>query len=376
MPSVARYTAGVTTRDAVPSDNDALLKLAEACPMRGDIALCVSRSPDFFALNKLEGDTFRVGVAEDDAGRVIGCVAAARRVVYLRGRPVTTVYVGDLKVHPDHRGGEAADKLEQFAREASRDLGGNEAPVSLTILAGNSSMERRAPGPRGTPVLHRFATIRAHAVSLIWPRRSAPGDFVIARGKHDDLEEMAELWRRVSPARQFGAVHDAESLAAWVRAAPSLVCSSYFIARTRAGRMAGFLALWDQSAFKQLRVIAYSRRLAAFRAGYNVLAPSLGAARLPAAGAPLRYLSAVHVCVPQDSPGVLRALVLHSYNALRGGPYSFFTIGLDVLDPLSKALGGLMAQPTDIHAYITTPTGRYGGPALDDRPLHHEIALV
>ena len=39
--------------------------LAAACPMRGDIELCMDRSPDFFALSRLEGDRSRVGVVSD-----------------------------------------------------------------------------------------------------------------------------------------------------------------------------------------------------------------------------------------------------------------------------------------------------------------------
>jgi hypothetical protein len=45
-------------------------------------------------------------------------------------------------------------------------------------------------------------------------------------------------------------------------------------------------------------------------------------------------------------------------------------------DPLSAALRGFFAQPTDVHAYVSTALGDYDGPPLDDRPLHYEIALV
>jgi hypothetical protein len=47
-----------------------------------------------------------------------------------------------------------------------------------------------------------------------------------------------------------------------------------------------------------------------------------------------------------------------------------------VRDPLCAALSGLAAQPTDVGAYVLTPTGAYSGPSLSDRPLHYEIALV
>jgi hypothetical protein len=122
-------------------------------------------------------------------------------------------------------------------------------------------------------------------------------------------------------------------------------------------------------------VSGYSRRLAGVRLAFNAAAPAMKAARLPPPGGELRHLSAVQICVPPHSPEVLRALVVDAYNDLRGSGFSFFSVGLDVTDPLSKALSGLLAQPTDIWAGVATLDGA-GGPSLDGRPVHHEIALV
>ena len=82
------------------------------------------------------------------------------------------------------------------------------------------------------------------------------------------------------------------------------------------------------------------------------------------------------MCVPASRPEVLHSLLIRAYAAVRGLGYVFFTIGLDRRDPLSIALRGLLAVPTDIHAYVATPAGPYVGPPLDDRPLHYETALV
>src|SRR5881409_148887 len=158
MTSLAMHSA-LQLRDATPQDNDALIELAAACTMHGDIALRVDRAPDFFALNRLEGETSRVGVVTDRNERVVGCVAAARRAAYVNGVERTIGYVSDLKVHPAARRSGAADLLTQYARDASASLCGVEAPVLCTILAGNSSMEHRARGPRGAPVLSRFASL-------------------------------------------------------------------------------------------------------------------------------------------------------------------------------------------------------------------------
>lgn len=366
----------IEVRRATPADSDALVALAAACPMHGPISLCVDRAPDFFALNHLEGDSWRVGVAVTDQGDVVGCISVAARDAYMFGAPTRVTYASDFKVHPAFRGGPAADALVAYARDECRELGGPDVPIWLTILAGNSAMERRVGGPRNTPVLQRVARIRAHSVSLLWHRRVSEAGLEIRAAAARDLHEMAELWARLAPGRELAAVYDAAALTSWVYSAPGLEPGAYLLARRRDGRLAGFLGMWDQACFKQLRVMAYSPRLAAFRLGFNSIAPLLGATPLPAAGAPLRHLTAVHVCVAPDEPQVLRALLLKAYAALRGRGFSFFTIGLDIRDPLTLALRGLLAQPTDIDVYVTTPAGRYSGPSFGTSPFHFETALA
>jgi hypothetical protein len=185
-----------------------------------------------------------------------------------------------------------------------------------------------------------------------------------------------ELWRRVARTRQLAPVLMAATFERWVASAPGLDISSYRLARAASGRLVGFMAWWDQATFKQSRVLRYSPRLRVARALLNGAATATRGVPLPDAGDTLRYCTAFNVCVPGDSPEVLRALVRSSYAELRDAGYSFATIGLDVRDPLCAALSGLFAQPTDVNAYVCTAGGDYAGPSLVDRPLHYEIALV
>ena len=367
----------VPIHDATDDDNAALVELARNCPMEGDVSLCVDRSPDFFALNRLEGGSWRVGVAGGFDDTPVGCIAVTNREVYLHGRAVHTGYASDFKVHPAYRGAGVADVLEEYAIAALTEELGPATPMMTTILAGNAPMEHRATGPRGLPTLTPFARIDAAAIPLVgWRVPEGGGDVRVTHATGAELEEMTALWQRVARQRQFAPVYDAASLSTWIARAPGLGIGDYLLARRRDGRLAGFLALWDQRSFKQLRVTGYSRRLAAFRFGFNALAPLLGATSLPPTGEPLRCLTALHTCVPGGEPEVLRSLLAHAHRSLRGRGYSFFTVGLDVRDPLHAALDGFRAQSTAVDAYVGAPTGRYAGPALDDRPLHHEIALV
>jgi len=368
-------TQGITVRDAEPGDNDALVAIAAACSMEGDIALRVTREPDFFQLARLEGSAWRVGVAEVD-GCVVGCVMGAVRQAYLHGVAQPTLYAGDLKVHPAARRAGVADALSEWVRCALAEMGGSDTPLLLTILAGNRAMEHRAAGRGLVPRFGHFATIRVFSIPLLFSRREATDGLVIAPARACDLLEMAELWARVAAHRQFAPAFTADSLAAWIQAAPSLAITDYRVARDRRGRIVGFLGWWDQESFRQMQVTRYSPRLRVARGIVNALGGLTGGVGLPEVGGSLRHRTAVHVCVPPEHPEVLRALLRRSHAELRATRYAFATIGLDLCDPLCSALDGLFAQPTNVNAYVCTPGGDYVGPPLADRPLHYEIALV
>src|ERR1700730_544480 len=284
--------------------------------MVGHIRMRIDRGPDFFTMNRLEGQRWRVGVAERN-GMIVGCVAVSERLACAKGRESRTGYVGDLKVHPAHRDTRIADELSRYAERACAQLPPT-APVIITVLAGNRAMERRLPGPRGVPVLRRIATIRTHSIPILWRRRlNDSGSVRVAPARWTDLDEMAALWSRVAPLRQLAPVLSASAMADCILAAPGLGISSYRLTRSTGGELLGFLAVWDQQVFKQLNVVAYSPRMRAARWAFNLFAPIVGGERMPSMGSPLNCVSIAHICVPADRPQVLRALVISAYNELR-----------------------------------------------------------
>jgi hypothetical protein len=285
-----------------------------------------------------------------------------------------TGYVADLKVHPSARRSGVADLLTGYARDTAIELCGESAPVLTTILAGNSAMERRTRGPRGMPPLVRFATLRASAIPLLWERRERATGLSIWPAADRDLPRMAALWREIAPGRQLAPVLDAASLGAWIRRAPGLAISDFLLGLDTRGRLRGFLAVWDQASFKQMRVVSYSPRLALARGAINLASLLTGSARLPAPEAALPALAITHVCATDAL--TLRALLLEAYRRHRGRQHAFMTLGLDAVDPLNAALPGLLAQPTLVHAYVASGDGSIDPAWMAARPLHHETALV
>lgn len=368
--------AAHVVREATPADNDALVGISLATPVEGDIGLAIDRAPDFFALNRLKGDPWWVGVVDGPDGRPVGCVAVAQRNVFLHGVPTVTMAVSDLRVHPDHRRRGIGDALIRWARDTILSASGGVAPPTfVALLAGGDEMARRLGGVRGLPYLHRFATFRCYSVPLLWKRSSDDGLTVSPAGPAD-VDEMVTLWDEVAPQRQFAPVLAAPTLTAWIDAAPGLRLDSYFLARRPGGELAGFLGIWNQWEFKRLQITSYSPRARAFRTALNTAAPLVKGAKLPAPGEDVRHLIAVHPCVRPSEPAVLRALIHAAYATYRARGFSFITFGLDVGDPLTPALKGWLAQRTDVWTCVATLGERWEGPPLDDRPAYHEIALV
>ena len=376
-PCFARTPAvqDLVVRDAALRDNASLLRLAARCPMRARVTLCVQRAPDFFALSRLQGDSWQLLVAEDRHAGIVGCIGIAERCVWLNGKPMRAMHVSDFKVDPEFRGRGVADRLTTAARVRCATVS-PDIPVLLAALVGNRPMERRIPGPRDQPPLTPFGTVRVHtlfALGRSTTRRRA--ELAVRAAGPADLDAMAALWTRVAPGRQGAAVFDARGLADWIRAAPGLAATDYLVA-VRGPELIGFVGLWDQRGLKATQVLGYGTAVAAARGCYNLLARWLHVPPLPSIGGTLHALHAIHVCVPASEPDALRALLAEGCRRCARLGMPCLEIGLDPRDPLAAALARVPGVRTDVRCFITTPRGRYAGPSLDTRPVHFETALV
>jgi len=360
-------------RPASAADNGALCGLAARCPMEGDITICVHRGADFLALDALLGEPWHVLVAEVD-GSPVGCVAWGIREAYVNGTPTLTGYIGDLKVDKDHRRRGLGGALARAVRCELDDID-PALPTLFTSLAGNRPVSR-LPCVRAEDGLSRqLAVIRIHSIPLFARRRlHAPAAFDVRQAVWADLEEMAARWAVTGSARQFARVMPADAFVDTIRRAPGLDISSYLVATDRKGRIAGFMALWDQRSLKTTHILQYSPRLAAFRIAFNIAAPLHGAPPLPSTGGVLRGVQAFHTCA--ESAAVLRALVADARRRLAGRDYAYLALGLDRSDPMQDALAGIWAQPTDVQVQVATPGGTRLLPDLDSRPTYYDTALV
>jgi hypothetical protein len=131
---------GMTTRDAVPEDAEVQADIERSAPIvAGDVRLVYDRSPDYFAGERLMGDTYTM--VFEMGGRPLGLMSTVRRQVMVDGQLFRCTYAHRLRVSPEGRGGMATAVLwEGF----SRNVLWSEFPYAF-MSAGNEAILRTVP---------------------------------------------------------------------------------------------------------------------------------------------------------------------------------------------------------------------------------------
>jgi GNAT superfamily N-acetyltransferase len=358
----------------MPADNDDLVALSAACPMRAAMTLCVHRHPDFFALNRVQGDPWVVFVAEDPREGIIGCVAGAVRKVWIRGRPKSVMYTVDFKLHPRFRGRGLADRLLRMGWPECDALG---VPSLMGVLAGNAPIERRLLNPPDKiPKPGRLGTVRVYSLILPGLALSRPSPEIEVRpAAPADLPSMLALWDRIGRTREGAPVLDAQAFEQFLDRAPGFSLGDTLLA-FRGTELVGSVGVWNQDSFKETRVLDYRRSVSMVRRIHNLVARPLGWPLLPDRGAPLRALHAVHLFVPETEPAALTALLQTARKQCVQQGASIFELGLDPRDPLGRALRPFPRIGVDVNCFLTPDPGSSDLPVPGDGPFHFETALV
>lgn len=370
----AATTTSVRIRRAAAKDNEALVALAAACPMRASMSLCVHRGPDFFALSRMAGEPWVVFVAEDERDGIVGCVGGGVRRLWFDGRPTSVMVAADFKLHPSFRGRGLADRLLNAGWPLCEELG---LASFMAALAGNSPIERRvANPPPGIPKPGAQGTVRVHTLLLPGLSLTRPPRGVSVRAATpDDVGAMMDLWARVAPQRDGAPLLDATSFTRFVSEAPGLKLSDYLLA-FRDDELLGSVGIWDQGSFKETLILDFDRPTDLARRAHDGLALVLRGPRLPKRGEALKALQTVHLCVPGERPELLVALLREARRRCVRDGVPALEIGLDPRDPLTRALRSFPRIGVDVRCYLSPTPDTQVVPPPSVNPLYFETALV
>jgi RimJ/RimL family protein N-acetyltransferase len=337
-----------TVRLAVPADDAALCRLFASVAMEGDLSLAVERTPEFFALYRIQGDPWRTYLAELE-GRIEGLATLLARPGWLHGERRTVGYVGDLRLAPKARGGFFLGRaFGPFLREAFAALG-CEVAYTAILSSNRAAIRALVERSRRFPDKPVYRPWRAYAITnlhLTRRRRPRACGVEVRTAREEDLPAVAALLARDHQARPFGYAFDEALLRQRLREWPGLTLDRFYLAE-RGGALVGVTAVWDPDPIKRFRVLAYRGGMRWIRRAFDVGAVLLRYPRLPRPGEVLRYGYLTHVSVVDEDPAVMGALLDRIYCDLRGSGLHLLTACLLEGDPLGPAYA----------RYLTTPVG-------------------
>lgn len=362
-------------RLADPSHEPQLRALLRQDEMPGWVRLRFEREPDYFHAAATQGGVHQTIVALD-GDTVLGAGSRAIREMWIDGAPRHFGYLGGLRSRPEARRHTGLARGYAFLRRLHED-GLTRGYLTTVIDANNAVRELLTSGRAGLPDYRDLGVLHTYSLAARQRReRLRRGEVAVAQAAAEAWSEIVAFLAEHGPRRQFFPVVRTEDLGTplW----RGLQATDFFVARDRSGRVLGTLASWDQTSFKQTRVTGYHAWLRATRPLVNVGLRAAGLPRLPCAGALLRTRFLCLICIRDDTPGVLEALLDHAcaHAAVQGADQ--VCLGLHERDPLARAMRGRRALRYTSRVYcVSWPDGDTRQDGLDShRPPHLEVALL
>jgi len=345
--SAATIIAPARTRFAVTlaecGDDAELRALLRDNPMNGSMQVTFEREPDFFAACAIRGSLHQVVVGRDsNSGRIVGLGTRSIADAFVNGRPVHFGWLSDLRLEPAHRGGTLVARGYRFLRQLHGD--GRVELYGTVIFHDNQTALRTIAATRADlPGYHDLGVIHCPGINLRRRKPTLTAGCDIVRAGRELLPEIVDCLNRNNARKQFAPVHDVESFIhgnRWKDFQPS-----DFVVALRNNHVVGVVGRWDQSAFKQTRVISYGKRLRWMVPAANAVQTLLGAPAFPEPGQYVPFFYMSFIAIDQDDVGVFRALLRQVYNDSVGSSFRYAMVGLHERDPLLPAMKDYSLTP-------------------------------
>jgi len=335
---------------ATPADDQELRALLRRNPIPGSISVTFEREPDFFASCRIRGDFFQVGIGRDrKTGRITGLGTRSIAPAFVNGEPMPLGYLADLRLEPEYRGGTLIARGYRFLKALHED--GRTRLYTTMIFSGNTmALNTIASGRAGLPTYHDMGVVYSPGINIRRPKPAIAAACDILRGSHELLPEIVDCLNGNNARRQFAPMHTISILRKQWR---DFEAENFYVA-VRDSRVIGVLGCWDQSSFKQTRVVGYAQPLRWLVPCANALRPLTAAPRFPRPGEELAYFYISFIAVDNDDLRTFRALLRTAYNDAICTRYLYAILALHERDPLLPVLREYSLTPFSGRLFCVT----------------------
>lgn len=421
------FTLGLAT----PADDADIRRLLAMNPIPGQITLTYEREPNYFLGCGTMGHFYQVVVARPQpSGELAGVVSRATRPLFVNGQIEEVGYLSQLRIDERFQGRWLTPQGFRFLRQLHADgrvsgylasiIEGNEQATGILVKRPRRgyptfryicrlwtlALILRGPKPipastyeisRGStaapPSLPRRSVVTPSKTLRVEHRRDAERQGkrsnagalergenagALERGKRENSSGLGEV---ITFLRQHGATK--QFFPAYTEAdfgdsplTRGFNLEDFFLAR-RQGNLVGVIGLWDQSAYKQSVVQAYSGALGRLRPLYNLALRLIGAQPLPSPGEQIRFAYASFICTANNDPDIFDLLLRYVYNLAVERGYAYLMVGLTEDDPLLVVARRYLHLPYRSQLYTVCWDGENSWPGkLDHRIPYVEIAAL
>ena len=339
------------------------------------LSVSFRREPSYFTGCEVQGEGAQVIKCTDmETGEIIGMGCRARRTVFINGVPQCAGYLSDLRSHPSVRNRTLLARGYSFLRRLHE---GAPLPLYYTvILDGNAqALQSLVGGRAGLPQYRDFGRMLTPAIHLDIPRPpvKVPG-VRFERGSSARLPAIVEFIQRRYADKQFAPMYrESDFGTAGLRGFDP---ADFYVA-VKDARIVGTIGAWDQRAFRQTHIEAYTGWFGRMRWLYNLVARMSPLKPLPDPGSRVPYFYAAFIAIEGNDPQIFRGLLREVYRDRRSGEWHYFIAGLHERDPLAQVLREYRSVPAAGRMLVVHfEDGEKAFNGLDGRIPYLEMATV
>lgn len=356
---VARRLGTARFELADAHDDEELRELLRDTPMSGRVRLLFLREPSYLRAARIQGEEVQVVVARVKE-RIGGVFTRALRPTWINGERVTAGYLSDLRIAPSLRGGTTLQRGYRYLRELHAD---GKAEIYSTVIVEDNrrALATLAAGRAGLPRYTDLGLVCTPMLHLRCALPPLPGD--VRRGSADELPAIVA---KLNENRlQFAPCYSTQDFLPGGRLS-GLRAEDFYVLR-RGESIAGVIAVWDQSAFRQTVVHGYGGALAWLR-------PLVNLVRKPGLPAPGRRLSYSYVALAStDDVEAFSSLLRRACNDALAAGNPRLLVGLHERDPRLSTLDEYSCTRFAGRLFAVTFDEP---PELDGRVPYMEAALL
>jgi hypothetical protein len=331
-------------------DDDKLRRILESIYIPCNICLAYTREPSFFNSLDIEGEKTDVIVCRDTHKNCIaGFGTRSIRQLYVNGKVERIGYLSNLRSYPEYRGGTLLFRGYQFLKKNHKM---NPVPFYITtIIEDNIKVRKILEGGRtGLPFytdIGRFWTFAFKTGKRFIKRNK---DFQIHIASEHNIKQVYEFINNESKNKTFFPFYNFDDFK-YKKGKLKGLGMTYILKQS--GKLVGTASVWDQTDFKQYKVIRYNGILKYLYHFSPILSPLLKIPKFPAPGKNFSYFYISLWYVKDNNPDYLKML-LERISCDYKNRYDYFLFGVHQSCPLLTNLKSIKSIKYRSRLYIVT----------------------